>query len=59
MGFTQPSFPSVQGIISSGLKRPRRELTTHLYPVPRLRMSGTTSPVPLYAFVAGARITLP
>ena len=34
-------------------------LTTHLQPVPRLRMSGDISPLPLYATVAQKGKTLP
>ena len=34
-------------------------LTTHLHQVPRLRMKGHISPLPLYAFIAWTGTTLP
>jgi len=45
------SFPEV--------KRPGMKITTHLYLVPRLRMSGARPVLHLYAFMESTGITLP
>jgi hypothetical protein len=40
------------GVLSLGVKRPERELTTHLDLVPRSRMRGALPPLSQYAFMA-------
>jgi hypothetical protein len=43
----------------SEAKRPGREFSTHLRPVPRLRINGAIPLLPLYTFMAWTGITLP
>ena len=46
---TRRNLPPVQCARSLGVKRPRREATTHLHPLRNLRISGATPQLLLYA----------
>jgi hypothetical protein len=52
LGPTQPPIQWVAGVLSLGVERPARELTTHLHLVPRSRMHGAIPPFPQYIFMA-------
>ena len=47
------------GVSFSRVKRPRRDAYPYLHLQPRLRMSGATPLLPLYAFMVRAKATLP
>jgi hypothetical protein len=46
LGSTQPPMRWVPGALSPGVKRPERELTTHLQLVMRSRKYGSIHPLP-------------
>jgi len=46
-------------VLSRGYGGPDVKLTAHLHPVSKLRMSGALPLLPLYAFTARTRLTLP
>jgi hypothetical protein len=50
-GANPASWSVVHAVIWSGLSGRRVTLTVHLHLVPRLRMSGATSPLPLYSIM--------
>jgi len=59
LGPTQPQIQWVQEITFSELKRPRREGGHSPYLVPRLRMGGTITPLPLDASMGYIGINIP
>jgi hypothetical protein len=50
-----PTQPPIQWVM--GVKRPGRKVDQHLHITPRLRMSGATPPLPLYAFTVWSGAT--
>jgi hypothetical protein len=55
----QPLIQWVQGALLPGVKRPGREADHSPHLVPKLRVNGAISPLPLRAFLACLEKTLP
>jgi hypothetical protein len=56
---SRPHVQLIQGSLSLTAKRSRREPSTHLHLVPKLRMTEATPPLPLRAFMTWTGTTLP
>jgi hypothetical protein len=59
MAPTQPPIKWEEGLLEEGVKSQAMKLITHLYQVPRVRMSGATPLLPLHAFMPWSGTTLP
>jgi hypothetical protein len=54
---TRPPIQWVLGVLTPGVKRSERDLTTHLHLVLKSRMCGTVTPLPQYVFMAWCLVT--